>query len=72
MISNKPHPWFIPLYRRVLTFAVCVAWLVMELIGQQMMWAMISGAVCAYAIWEFFLGPNYRDFGKPAPPDQDS
>lgn len=71
VFSNKPHPWFIPVYRRVLTLAVCVLWVTIELIGQEMMWVMIAGAACGYAVWEFFLGPAYRGVGKAAPPDQD-
>lgn len=72
MFSKTPHPWFIPLYRRILTFGVCVIWLTVELIGQELLWVMIAGAANGYAVWEFFLGPAYRDVGKPAPPDQDS
>lgn len=61
-----------PLHRRVITMAVCVLWLVIELIGQQPLWMVIAGAVNLYAIWEFFLGPNYRDIAKPPPSDQGS
>ena len=71
MFSSEPHPWFIPLYRRVITMAVCVAWLVFELIGQQSFWLILAGAVNGYAIWEFFLGPTYRNAGKTSAPDQD-
>lgn len=61
-----------PLYRRVITMAVCVVWLVVELIGQQSFWLMMAGAVNCYALWDFFLSPTYRDSAKPVPPDQDS
>ena len=71
MFSTEPHPWFVPLYRRILTMAFCVAWLLFELIGEQSFWLVIAAAVNAYALWEFFLGPAYRDVNKPAAPDQD-
>ena len=71
MFSSEPHPWFIPLYRRVITMAICVAWLVFELVGQQPFWLIMAGAVNVYAIWEFFLGPSYRGAGKSPATDQD-
>ena len=72
IFSTEPHPWFVPLHRRVITMAICVFWLVIELIGQQSVWLIIAGAVNGYAIWEFFLGPNYRNGSKPAPPDAET
>ena len=50
MLDNT-HPWFRPLYRRVLIVAVCFLWLVLETIGEQPLWQIISFAVLAYAIW---------------------
>lgn len=72
MFSSEPHPWFMPLYRRILTMAFCVAWLIFELVGEQSFWLILAGAVNGYALWEFFLGPNYRNANKPSAPDQDS
>ena len=72
MLSSKPHPWFVPLYRRVIVMAFCVAWLIFELVGEQSFWLVIVGAINGYAVWEFFLGPNYRDAGRAQPPDQPS
>lgn len=71
MFSKKPHPWFIPLYRRVLTLAICAIWLTIELIGQEFLWVVIAGAATGYAVWEFFVSPAYRDLDKAAPPDQE-
>ncbi len=71
MFSNKPHPWFVPLYRRIITLAVCILWVTIELIGQEQIWVIVAGAACGYAVWEFFLGPAYRDVGKSRPPDQE-
>ncbi|NIA67416.1 ATP synthase F0 subunit B [Pelagibius litoralis] len=52
MFDNK-HPWFVPLYRRVLIIAVCFLWLVVESIANQPFWQIISFAVLIYAIWTF-------------------
>ena len=52
MFDNS-HPWFRPLYRRVLIVAACFLWLVLESIAQQPLWQIIAFAVLAYAIWAF-------------------
>lgn len=52
MFDNS-HPWFAPLYRRVLIVVVCFLWLVMESIAEQPLWQIIAFAVLAYAIWTF-------------------
>lgn len=56
----EPHPWFQPLYRRVIVAAVCVGWLTFELIQNEPLWIMLSGAATGYAAWDFFLSGNYR------------
>lgn len=50
---DTSHPWFAPLYRRVLIVAVCFLWLIVESIADQPFWQIISFAVLAYAIWAF-------------------
>ena len=64
MQASKPHPWLVPLYRRIIVLAVCVVWLTVELIAQQSFWVIVAGAATGYAVWEFFLGPTYRDAGR--------
>lgn len=71
MFSSEPHPWFQPLYRRILTFAVCVGWLILELTGEQSFWLVLAAGMTGYALWEFFLSPTYRGGGKAAPPTQE-
>ena len=53
------HPWFNPLYRRVLTLAFCLAWLVFELFQGEPLWLVLVAGACAYAVWDFFLSGNY-------------
>ena len=50
---DNAHPWFRPLYRRVLIVAACFLWLVLETIGEQPFWQIIAFAVLAYAVWSF-------------------
>ncbi len=53
------HPWFNPLYRRVLTQAVCVGWLGFELIEGQSLWLLMAAGASGYAVWDFFLSGRY-------------
>jgi hypothetical protein len=53
------HPWFRPLYRRVLTIAVCIAWLAFEAWNEPgSLWFWLVFALTAYAV--IHLG-----FGRP-------
>lgn len=55
------HPWLVPLYRRVLTTAVCVFWLGFEsLFDPGGLWFWLAFAATAWALWDFFLSGNYR------------
>jgi hypothetical protein len=49
------HPFFLPLWRRVLTVAVCLGWALFELSGGHYFWAVIVGAAALYAAWGFFI-----------------
>lgn len=54
------HPSLEPLYRRVLTLAACIGWLVFELFQQEPLWLLLAGAATGYALWDFFLSGHYR------------
>ncbi len=61
---NLRHPFFLPLYRRILTTAVCALWLTMELIYGGPFWALLFGVLTLWCIWEYFIAfdpANYRD-----------
>ncbi len=49
------HPFYGPLWRRVLIPAVCFLWAGFELYAGEMMWAIIVGALGAYATYKLFL-----------------
>ena len=49
------HPFFNPLWRRVLTVAVSGGWAVVELVSGSPGWAIMFGAVAAWCAYEFFV-----------------
>lgn len=53
------HPWFNPLYRRVLTLAVCLGWLIFEFFAGEMVWLILAAGASGYAVWDFFLSGRY-------------
>ncbi|MCZ6591547.1 MAG: hypothetical protein O7F69_03400 [Alphaproteobacteria bacterium] len=57
---GDPHPWFRPLYRRVLTTLACVAYIAFEFFFTGIGFFFYLGLVAfAYALWEFFLSGRY-------------
>jgi hypothetical protein len=58
------HPFFRPLWIRVLIVVVCLAWSVFEFVGTgSPFWGVLFGVIGLYAGWHFFLNFN------PRPPD---
>lgn len=58
------HPFFRPLWRRVLVAVLLVGWTIFEVFGGSMLWAVLFGALAVYTIREFFLvydPANYED-----------
>lgn len=49
------HPFFNPLYRRVLTVALCLGWAGMEVISGSPFWAILFGAIGVFCAYEFFV-----------------
>ena len=61
----RPHPWFQPLYRRVLVMLFCAGWTAWEgYYDASSMWFLLMLGVTAWAAWDFFLSGNYTP--KPA------
>ncbi|MDG1378249.1 MAG: hypothetical protein P8P56_14835 [Yoonia sp.] len=61
---NLRLPFFLPLWRRVLTTGVLTGWTGVEIWGQNMGWAILFGACAAYTAYEFFIAfdpINYED-----------
>ena len=65
--------FFRPLWIRLLTTGVCVAWFAAEAIfSQDPLWLTITGFAIAYCVWNFFLrwkdDPVTPPTEPPAPP----
>ena len=61
-LIDPSHPLYKPLWVRILIVAVCFGWAAVETFGPQPFWAVLSGALGAYAAWMLLL--NF----KPQPP----
>jgi hypothetical protein len=60
-MAAAPHPWLVPLHRRVLVLAVAVAWAAFEgWYEPGGLWFWIAAGVVAYGVWDFFLSGSYR------------
>lgn len=66
MTSDKNHPWLRPVWRRALLVATCVAIVFFDLWHGNYGWALIFGAMGAYAVYIFFIA---YDDDAPAPGD---
>jgi hypothetical protein len=54
--KEQQHPFYKPLWRRVVIVLVIAGWLGFELYtGQGGLWVALSGGMLAYAIYIFFL-----------------
>lgn len=66
MAINKKHffdlqvPFFIPLWRRIAVVVFSLGWALFELIAGAPLWALVFGAMGAFAAWELLLSgwPN--------------
>ncbi len=55
------HPFFIPLWRRVLIVVACLGWAAVEFLGTgSPLWGTMFAAVGLYAGWHFFFNFNPR------------
>lgn len=61
------HPFFVPLWRRVLIVAACLGWAVVEFVGGAPFWGILFGALGLYAGWHFFFAFNPRKPEDPRP-----
>jgi hypothetical protein len=65
-MKDRDHPFFRPLYRRVLVTLFCAAWTAFELYSGEQLWSYIWMGLTAYSAW-VFLYTYDRDREKPAP-----
>ena len=55
------HPFFRPLWLRILIVALCLLWAMVEAGTGQMMWAVLFAAIGLYAGYGFFINFNPRE-----------
>jgi hypothetical protein len=54
-------PFFIPLWRRVVTVAACLGWAALELWWGNPGWALLFGALGLYCAHQFFIAFDPKD-----------
>lgn len=55
MNRDMNHPWFKPLWRRILVVAICFAVALWDLSNGEFVWALIFGGMGGYGIYIFFI-----------------
>jgi hypothetical protein len=50
------HPFFIPLWRRIVTVAVCLGWATFEFVGGSPTWGLLFGGTGVLAAYGLFVG----------------
>ena len=61
-MKDRDHPFFRPLYRRVLVTLFCAAWAAWEVYNGERLWSYITMGITAYAAWVFlFTYDRQRD-----------
>lgn len=55
LIKDSEHPFFRPLWRRVVVVAVCLVWAVFEFAVGEPLWGVIMMGFAGYAIWQLFI-----------------
>ncbi|MFL5336822.1 MAG: DUF3329 domain-containing protein [Geminicoccaceae bacterium] len=56
----EPHPWLMPLPRRVAVLGLAVAWCAFEgWYEPGGLWFWLAAGIVAYGVWDFFLSGAY-------------
>ncbi len=59
-MAAEPHPWLVPLPRRIGVMAVAVAWCGFEgWYEPGGLWFWLAAGVVVYGVWDFFLSGAY-------------
>jgi len=54
-LIDTSHSFYRPLWRRIAVVAFCAGWTIVELVGNQPFWAVISGALAVYTAYVLLL-----------------
>jgi hypothetical protein len=56
-LIDAGHPFYKPLWRRLLIVAIVAMWAAYEfLVSKEMLWMSLSAGMLAYAVWVFLIG----------------
>ena len=70
-LIDVQHPWFIPMYRRVLVVVVCLGWAAFEfIVSGSPFWGILFGALGLYCAYQFFIA--FDPVIKPEPTEKDA
>lgn len=64
-MKDSEHPFFRPLWRRVVVVAVCVAWAAVEFVTGTPFWGVVALGFAAYGAWQFFYLYDPADGKQP-------
>ncbi len=72
-LIDSSHPFYRPLWRRVVIVAICLGWAVIEAATGGPFWAVIVGGVGIYAAWMLLLNfdPKPLETAIAVAPDDD-
>ncbi|PIE06840.1 MAG: hypothetical protein CSA74_10260 [Rhodobacterales bacterium] len=58
------HPFFLPLWRRVLVVVLLAGWTLMELMNETYTWAALVFAMAGYTAYQFFVVWNPEEWDE--------
>ncbi|SHI78067.1 hypothetical protein [Wenxinia saemankumensis] len=70
-ILDPEHPFYAPVWRRVAVVALCLGWSLVEILAGSTGWAILTGALGLWCLYEFFLSPAARRRARGESPDRD-
>jgi hypothetical protein len=71
-LFDVQHPFFVPLYRRVILVVLCLGWATFEFIAGSVGWGILFGALGLYCGYQFFVVFDPTPPKEPTPPDGDT
>lgn len=55
-VADRGHPFYRPLWRRILLVALTGLWAGFEVLaGREPMWMVVACGLCAYSVWIFLI-----------------
>lgn len=59
-MAAEPHPWLMPLHRRIFALGLALAWLLFEgIYAPGGFWFWAAAGITVYGVWDFFLSGSY-------------